>query len=644
MYCNHCGQDEPEIKLNGKDYCSNCGLPLFEKEVAKDLTKESTAPKEEKNELSTAFNQMNSILGEKSGGFYRSGDARIIPRVVKTKKKEEEKVETEEITEVQIEKPIQNQIENDLSLKEGVEIPEIKEEPSINLPPLKPIVEQKKEELQPTDLKAEEIQELVSETSPSIKMSVQTEEKTEQFKIDKDLLPTPFEEETEEENLEPEVLEAAKDALEETEKDQKSQGFSQSVETIDALGDTGRLIDILGDESKENEFLRKKENVRKTGNVFTKLIDILNQPVESPKPVKVPPKAKKGSNDNTIEEAIDALNSQKEITSPLDEIEIPSVLNENITKVLEENKIPKISLKPKSKKIKSKKIKKEDKISTIEEGTPNIEKLIFENPEEEQEKNIGAEINKPLEEYEPQKEVIASENIKQTVPEEESSKPLSTKELKAIQKEIHALGEKKDHDKWPEEEVVRFDNSEEQEEKPDFFKDYVSSLLSPEKEKKKKRKSNLMQGLKILASFAFSIIIIYGVYYLFTIQSKSEKTEVAEEKSQFNAKLPSYLTPGYEKDKVTSSADIYTINYKYLPDSKRQLIIIEQNIRENALILENYSKENSKTYSLNKLKGIDYYILDDKEVTWIKDNVWYIVRRSGELSIEELKKVAESIQ
>lgn len=74
MLCNHCGADEPEIKIGAKSFCSSCGLPLGNEEQEQkepDLPSKSDSG----NELFRAFSKMsNSLSAEDGETSYKSSN------------------------------------------------------------------------------------------------------------------------------------------------------------------------------------------------------------------------------------------------------------------------------------------------------------------------------------------------------------------------------------------------------------------------------------------------------------------------------------------------------------------------------------------------------------------------------------------
>lgn len=680
MYCRNCGADEPEIKINDKTYCSSCGLPL-DAEISKTSEVEDSS-KESVTELSHAFSKLgNAIKTEDVGGSYRSKDIKInpksidsirtIPRPVQeaTQKElsdqEQTPTKTREVTlenevitpkEENLE-PISENLLPDVNLKEdqareneSVQEEIIPEPVSAESPVFNP----------PTPKPTTDINELAAEVEDLAKQSLSQEKNDlitslEEKSEEKNDLEVPGETEKKDISLNPKVEVLTKDSNEDSKIDSKEPQLEKAVKKVDELGAASRLIDILEDEVQKEDIEEKKEKNRSLGKSFSKLIDILNQPVSSPQPVKHPTKKKIP---DPISATLESLDSTKEIESPLARPEIEESMenhesetdSNDIPASIPDTKIPE----PKEKKISKRKMKKANK---FERTDSEKDWPIFTDETQKtsdikiDEKNAQEPVDRELENIENKmKEKFSQE-------EEIEEKPkLTKKELEEIQQEIHALGDKKGHvDHWPEEEVAHFDvlDSKEQSHLTGFFKSVYENKDKPKEElkkenpKKKKINNPKKNHLNIVLLFVFLIVILGSavMYLTFNEKNPALPEEKIEQTLPFEPKIPSYIPAQYEMLKPQSSVnDTITITFRHLANSENTVTLQEQTYTGTESDFKEYAEGKSKEFLIENTSGVSYYILDEREIVWLNGEKKYTLLKNGDLDIEDLRRMAESLE
>lgn len=711
MYCKNCGHDEPEIKINNKFYCSNCGLALEEK-LEEDIR--PSVKKEEKNiELSSVFSDIGSTLEKNEGGSYRSKDFSILnkPQIKKHLSYEPDK-------------PVQKMIEKELDLKkEGVNT----ENPSSMKVDLAQPEEEGKKELPILDTSNKDLEEETTIIQDKKTESILGDILSELDIKEEKNISSQKEPGTMRENI-------TKDIEIKEDKQEEKRLLENSIKKVDELGAAKKLIDILQEQEKEKSFENKRVKVHGLGKSLSGLLDILNQPIKSPDPIK----HKEEITNEHLEKILHNLQGTKEIGSPLDREEItppkpepetiiqsnsdisspiaitpphtppisdylhekkPSTKLESVIgfppkdneEVKEESEaletqaaealIPydkikepeNITLKEKeeqNEEEKSIKEKKKDFFSQskgsrkalLDELSKLVEKTqskIVEKEEPEIIKTaeqITDEFSK-LEEVEKKKvpdEILEEE---EKIVEEDPHKPLTKEELEKIESEIHALGDKKGHlDHWPEEEVKK-PNAHHH-----VLTDFLKTIVHPEKkhefkkEKKKKvkekrrEKKRIRKKLKRINKVFLVLTLIFIIFFAFLVslnflpdvnQQNSDTTRDNNSLS-LDINYPNYVPRDYKKNQEIIINDAVNINYVHMENPDNNFVITEQK-NPTDLFLIDYAKKNSKAYVVSKIDFVDYFILDENIITWTNENIWYILKNTGDLNLEELKKISSSI-
>jgi len=612
MYCKNCGHDEPEIKINNRMYCSNCGLSLGkEKEeveapsVVKDTKKE--------DELLNVFSNIGTTLEKKEGGSYRSKDFSILeqPKITKHLSYESQK-------------PVQKMIEEELKLGTVKK----KEEPN----------ETKEETVEPNYLNPQETEEKQSDekTQEQIAKDIIAPTQNLENSILNDILSDVESDEPikKEDHEEIRVFEEEKNT-----EDTKKNALEASIKKVDELSAAQKLVDILEEEGNRKTVEKKKKKLDGLGRAFSSLIDILNQPVESPKPTK-----KDHVTDNHIQEILDSLQKTKEIESPLARTEIEpgvvaidegqkedvsqepeSTIEEEIPKKTEQETEPPPGLEETTKEKETDKVEKEELVETdLPKNDPNFIEALHKELEKE---NLQ----------------LSKENNAK-VEKEEKHKPLAEEELEKISNEVHSFGDKVGHiDHWPEEKIEKIDHNQH------VLTDFLKALTKPKREEKKTVKEKIEKkkdssSLKKLLVVIFSLLVLTLITISLIVLTKNNpKNQISN--NERNQTINAYYIPiGYEKMKEENVGENNKITiFKHLSDDSRFIELKEEKISEGDPIdLEKYVTENSKSFLVFEKDNIKYFLMDEEKIAWTGDENWYILKRVGDLNKEDLIKIAES--
>lgn len=167
----------------------------------------------------------------------------------------------------------------------------------------------------------------------------------------------------------------------------------------------------------------------------------------------------------------------------------------------------------------------------------------------------------------------------------------------------------------------------------------------PKKEKKKKRKKSGHKKLfVILIIFAVLILGFVGLvlYVNFYAINPDRAKNSAESTISFGYKKPSYVPNGYELSyKTNAGKDFINYVYEYSPDKSKTL---EIKISKSDLTKENFFVQKiqslGKNYSQTKAGDIDLYFIEENGLYFLNNGLFYEITASGQLSQEELTKIA----
>lgn len=190
-------------------------------------------------------------------------------------------------------------------------------------------------------------------------------------------------------------------------------------------------------------------------------------------------------------------------------------------------------------------------------------------------------------------------------------------------------------------------------EKQQRHKDILTSFLksgASQATQKKYKKADKKKHHKIfwsLSSIFFLIAIFTGLVLYVNLYGNKAAPAVEKAEATFDIahKRPAYVPVGYELTYLTKAeSDIIDYNYIYRPDKKKTLdIVISKTDLNNELIYENKVKPQGGTYYEKEANGISYWVVEDKFLYFVNNNLLYEIISSDKMPREELIKIADGL-
>jgi len=142
---------------------------------------------------------------------------------------------------------------------------------------------------------------------------------------------------------------------------------------------------------------------------------------------------------------------------------------------------------------------------------------------------------------------------------------------------------------------------------------------------------------------------IYGILQKMPKANIGEIKKRELTKTSFTPKEPHYLPSGYSESlPIEGNGMSFTITYSFVTDHEKEITFGQiKGDFTNESILNDYVLKQTKEYTSETNDGDVIYIFSNEgntEITYAKDGIWYIIRATKGIDINELKKVQQSIK
>lgn len=199
--------------------------------------------------------------------------------------------------------------------------------------------------------------------------------------------------------------------------------------------------------------------------------------------------------------------------------------------------------------------------------------------------------------------------------------------------------------------------------KSEHLRDYFSNIVSFDHEKvkntKKKKHKNSKSKSKSTSKFIFSnlitiFIIIFvvlaafgGMYFVYSKNDKKvpEIPRDFTEQPKFEANEPKEIPYGYQKSKTSYDPDnsAYTVVYTFISDENRTLTFRQINSGNLEVDLKELINTKNGKFESKTIDEQNYTIFEDGTIYWARDNFVYAIDVQGETFKELIEKMAQSV-
>ncbi len=153
--------------------------------------------------------------------------------------------------------------------------------------------------------------------------------------------------------------------------------------------------------------------------------------------------------------------------------------------------------------------------------------------------------------------------------------------------------------------------------------------------------SNFSLKLKLLISATLVILTIAGVLTYQNIPNL--KSFSINEVTGFNAKIPSFQSPGFSKISSSERLGYFSSNFHSNTDQRNYKISETSTVYNNNQLLQLYVKPTYGHFNHFKVKSIDVYVSADlKNATWIKNNIWFKIINHNALSLNQVLTIVQT--
>lgn len=147
-------------------------------------------------------------------------------------------------------------------------------------------------------------------------------------------------------------------------------------------------------------------------------------------------------------------------------------------------------------------------------------------------------------------------------------------------------------------------------------------------------------GSVVAVSLAALLLIGYVTY----LNVPRMALRVAAGRAGFAAELPGYVPSGFRfSGPVAYSPGELILQYTSNTDDRYYEIREQETDWDSKTLLDNYVLGETDVYSTYQERGLTIYMFEGSRATWVNGGIWYTIGGDGELTSEQLLKIAASL-
>lgn len=136
-------------------------------------------------------------------------------------------------------------------------------------------------------------------------------------------------------------------------------------------------------------------------------------------------------------------------------------------------------------------------------------------------------------------------------------------------------------------------------------------------------------------------LLVFGI--IFTQNLPNVRLQMASARAGFDASLPGYRPSGYSLGQLSYSDGAVAVHFNSNSDSRRYTITQERSSWNDAMLLNNFVAPTDSNYQTEQVNGLTIYLYGNRNATWLKDGLWYVIQSNGSLSDRQLIELAASL-
>lgn len=141
---------------------------------------------------------------------------------------------------------------------------------------------------------------------------------------------------------------------------------------------------------------------------------------------------------------------------------------------------------------------------------------------------------------------------------------------------------------------------------------------------------------------AGTFAILMGLFGFIAFQNRDDiRLQIASAKAGFSAAAPLYKPDGYKlSDMKYATGSVASI---YQQGNQNFVITQKKSNWDSQTLLENFVANANQDYEGFQANGRTVYVYGDGNATWVNGGIWYQIKATGNLTGEQLVKIAASM-
>jgi hypothetical protein len=200
--------------------------------------------------------------------------------------------------------------------------------------------------------------------------------------------------------------------------------------------------------------------------------------------------------------------------------------------------------------------------------------------------------------------------------------------------------------------AIDFKNVHESDQKTSVIKEYFSSALEQDKRKVKTKTKKKMKALPsrfiLLFFLLFTLVLFIGVGGYFILNSNKPQTLIqeAKESATFTTVIPSNLPDGYVMftSDYNDSTKTFKVEYVFATDKAKTITFSQILSEDSEKYISDYKGQTNTSFIEKEITGITYTEINDVNLFWVNNGfVFTIETKNFTFSNDLLYKMAETI-
>lgn len=185
---------------------------------------------------------------------------------------------------------------------------------------------------------------------------------------------------------------------------------------------------------------------------------------------------------------------------------------------------------------------------------------------------------------------------------------------------------------------------------PELPPSVTSQIESMQKLTPPAQLKNLPQGQKpkallsapSYAAAALAVIIMSG--YIWITNYPNLQIQVASGKAGIEASFPGYIPSGYRLNgPVAYAPGEITLNFRSADGDSRIAIAQRKTTWTSEALLDNYISPKTSDYLTVENQGLNIYLYNGNEASWVNGGIWYTIEGSSRLNRDQVLKIVNSL-